>query len=355
VGVVCLVAIVLFTLRPAGAQVGGGGADETDCFAAFQSIPAPNAPVGRPSGVACADQDGTCGDANPSLGYCGFSVGVIFNSTSFASCTPTDLPADGFLIPYSGAANDDHPKHVAGFEPLQIFAENNLPLTPVDTNVASGMSSVTVPLDIRFTSKGPKFRKTTITLQPTTCTTPLQNGKCSSGERDGDKFKLVCSPAIDPMTGDPISPCTGISSTFQQIQEHIFDRKCATPACHGSTQSFHDLCLVDSCDAGTRSAHTDLVGVVPHNFAASADGLLRVAAGSPAQSFLLKKVRGELDSPDPMFGKDAYGKRMPYHNPANDRPRKKLGKAEVQLITDWIAAGAPATGFVATTAAGACP
>jgi hypothetical protein len=155
------------------------------------------------------------------------------------------------------------------------------------------------------------------------------------------------------MTGQKISPCTGIAGTFQQMQEHIFDRKCSSQAtCHGSPTSLHDLCLAPSCSAGTRSAYTDLVGVAPHNFEASADGLLRVQAGNPDNSLLMRKILGDLDSAT--FGPDAYGKRMPFHDPANDRARKKLGSAEVQLISDWILSGAPASGFVTTTAKGAC-
>jgi len=280
---------------------------------------------------------------------------VSFNSTGFAPCAPTDLPVGGFLVPYStalGADFDNHPKHNQDFEAFQMFADDNLPFSAAMTDQASGFSDVTVPMKIAFTSKGPKFKTSKITMAPIMCTTALDVDKCEAGLKDKDKFNLVCTPAVD-MAGDAISACTGITGTFQQIQEHIFDRKCSNqPTCHGSVTSEHDLCLFPSCNAGTRSAHTDLVGVIPHNFAANDDGLLRVQAGNPGNSFIMRKILGQLDSP--VSGDDAYGKRMPFHDPSDDRSRKKLGSAEVQLISDWILAGAPATGFVATTAKGAC-
>ena len=345
--------LVIGQVAAAAGQVApGGGSADTDCLVTYDSIPAP-VPASKPTHVQCADQDASCdGDPNR-LGYCRFQLQVSFNSTGFAGCSPANLPAGGFLIPFSGAANDDHPKHIADFEVFQQFAQDSLPLTAVKTNVMSGFSDVTIPLTITFASSGPKFKKTTVTMQPTMCTNALILGKCESGLKDKDKFKLNCTPAIDGMTGKPVSPCTGISGTFQQMQEHIFDRKCSAQAsCHGSPTSFHDLCLAPSCSAGTRSAYTDLVGITPHNSAALMDGLKRVDPGIPANSLLIHKILGELDSPN--FGPDQYGKRMPYNDPAHDRARKKLSSGEVQLISDWITAGAPATGFVSTSAKGAC-
>jgi hypothetical protein len=332
--------------------VPGGGSDDTDCFVTYDSIPSPNLPKSKPKHLRCADQDVACGDADPRLGYCEFQLQVEFNSTGFAPCTPIDMPAGSFLIPYSGATNDDHPKHIADFEFFQQFAEDNLPLTSAMTDVASGFRTVTVPMTIAFTSRGPKFKTSKVAMRPTACSLPLVNGRCNA-LKDKDTFKIMCTPAVDAMTGERISPCTGVTGTFQQIQEHIFDRKCSNQAtCHGSVTSEHDLCLAPSCSAGTRSAYTDLVGVMPHNFAAASDGLLRVQAGNPQNSLIVRKILGQLDSPN--FGDAAYGRRMPFHNPANDRKRKKLSKPEVQLISDWILQGAPAAGFVATTAKGAC-
>jgi hypothetical protein len=348
----------LLVSGPVGAQVvEGGGPKSTDCFVTYDSIPTANYPSANPRHVRCADQDVSCGDADARLGYCQFQLRLTLNSDNFAGCSPTNLPTGGFLIPFSGPMNDDHPKNVADFEVFQQFAEDQLPLTPADSNIMSAFSDVTVPMQIAFTGNGPMFRTTTITMHPTMCTVPLNaNGKCvSPGIKDVDTFNLTCTPPLDPMTGAKISPCTSITSTFQQIQEHILDRKCSTQAsCHGSAIPPHDLCLRSSCNAGTRSAYTDLVGVAPANFFANEDGLKRVDPGDPGNSLIVHKINGGAQLNSPVSGPLAYGVRMPFNNPAIDRARPKLSHGEIKLITDWIMAGAPQTGFVATTAAGAC-
>ncbi len=328
--------------------IGGGGPTSTDCWVSFDSVPSPNYPPSRPRGVRCADQDSACGDADPALGRCRFSVQIALNSTAFPGCSPSDFPASSFAIPYTGPSNDDHPKHIPDFEPLQLFADGQLPLTSSDTDKLSGFQPVTVTLPIRFTSSGPRYRPATLTLQTTLCQIPLFSGRCPSGQLgDRDKFKLLCTPPLDPMSAQPVSPCSGIASTFQQIQEHIFDRKCSTLAtCHGSVEPSHDLCLKPSC--GARSAYTDLVGVSPHNFAAASDGLKRVEPGNLEQSLLYRKVLGGRQLNSPMFGSGAYGLRMPFHNPAADRARPRLTAGEIRLLRDWILAGAPAMGFISS-------
>lgn len=347
--------IVLLSVAALQAQViGGGGPKNTDCWMTFASVPAANKPAARPSRVECADQDVACGDANPALGYCTFDVQMAFNSTSgFPFCAPTSAPATGFRIPYSGPGNDDHPKHVDDFEPLLAFAEDQLPLSASQTDRLSGFKPVTVPLAIVTTASGPRFRASTVKLEPLLCAAGLlSTGKCPPGvDRDADSFKLVCTIPKDPVTKAKISPCTGIASTFQQIQEHIFDRKCSNQAtCHGSTDPAHDLCLKPSC--GGRSAYTDLVGVDPHNLLAADDGLKRVVPGDLSGSLLYRKIKGGSLLNSPAAGLSAYGFRMPYHNPTADRARPKLSQGEIRLIENWILAGAPQTGFI--NSPGAC-
>jgi hypothetical protein len=349
-----------------GAQtVGGGGLKATDCWMTFASTPAPNFPPRRPTQVRCPDQDVACGDESPKLGYCSFRLAIIFNDSHFApECVPLDLPGpDGFLIPFSGAANDDQPKHIPDFEVFEDFAQNTLPVTADMTDVASSLSSVTVPMQILFTSRGPMFRTTTLQMHPTLCSVPLVNGRCPPGAaRDIDTFNLTCTPATDPVTRAKISPCTGIASTFQQIQEHIFDRKCSNlAACHGSMMA-GNLCLKDPtqpCDGGSRTTYTDLLGQTPTNFYASSDGLKRVDAdgatsGDPANSLIVHKINGARQLDSPSGGKAAYGVRMPFNDPLQRKLRRQLSRGEIQLISDWIQAGAPSSGFVATPALGAC-
>lgn len=346
--VLCVFSMVALSAPVAAQVVGGGGPTATDCWVTFDSIPAPNRPASRPNSVRCRDQDSSCGDADPALGQCQFSVQIALNSTGFAGCSPSDFPASSFAIPYTGPQNDDHPKHVPDFEPLQQFADGQLPLTSTDVDRLSGYHPVTVTLPIRFTSRGPRFLKMTLPLDTTICEIPLLGGRCPSGQAgDKDRFKLVCDPPVDPITSQPVSPCTGVTSTFQQIQEHIFDRKCSNLAsCHGSVEPTHDLCLKPSC--GARSAYTDLVNATPHNFPAANDGLKRVDPNNPDNSLLYRKVLGgsQLDSPN--FGSGAYGLRMPLHNPASDRARPRLTSGEIRLLRDWILSGAPQTGFISS-------
>ncbi len=349
----------------AGAQtVGGGGTKAADCWVTFWSTPAPNFPASRTKHVKCADQDTMCGDANTRLGYCSYQLQLTLNDSYYGpGCAPTDLTTFNFLIPYSGATNDEHPKHNEEFEPFQTFVQDNLP-TAAMTDVTK-VGSVTVPMPVSFSPKGPTFKSTTVQMHPTMCSVPLINGKCPPGAlKDLNTFNLTCTPAVDSMTGAKISPCTGISSTFQQIQEHIFDRKCSNlAACHGSMMQ-GNLCLKDPsqpCDGATRTTYTDLVGKDPTNAVAALDLLKRVDAdgvtsGDPANSLLVHKIKGGVQLSNKAGVRNQYGIQMPYSNPTlgTGRIRPKLSRGEIQLISDWIQAGAPGTGFVTTTAAGAC-
>src|SRR5262249_4107180 len=149
---------------------------------------------------------------------------------------------------------------------------------------------------------------------------------CPTQPLDGDKFKLTCLPPTDP------DACIGadgtpLSGTFQQIQEHIFDRKCSNvSACHNP--GLANLCLRNDCGGG-RASYTDLLGQDPTNFAARNDGLKRVDAdgistGNAANSLIVHKLNGasQLNSLSGSVG--AYGFRMPYNNPAIDKKRPKL-------------------------------
>ncbi len=347
-----VLALVAVASTTRAQMIGGGGPASTDCWVTLSSMPSPNRPTSKPSYVQCADQDVTCGDQNPALGYCQFQAQLSLNtSTGFPLCAPTD--AMGFNIPYSGPTNDDHPKHINDFEVLQQFGEGNMPLSSTDLDKLSGFKSIGVRLGVSLSGK-PHFINTTLKLQPTVCTSGLlTDGKCPPGfAKDSDTFKFVCTAPVD-MTGAKISPCSGIASTFQQIQEHIFDRKCSNMAtCHGSADPAHDLCLKPIC--GARSAYTDLVGVTPHNFFASTDGLKRVDPTNLSNSLLWRKLKGGSLLNNTTFGTSAYGFRMPYHNPSADRARPKLTGGEIKLIEQWILAGAPQTGFIATTFSGAC-
>src|SRR5262249_16937585 len=151
-------------------------------------------------------------------------------------CTPAALAGHDLLIPYMEPENDDHPKHQDDLQVFQNFIDAQLPTITSGSrhDVASGFHNVTVPLSIGFTRSGPVFRTTTGIVQTTACPVRIHGETfCPTTPKDVDKFKLTCKPPLDPMTERPVSACTGadgnpISGTFQQIQEHIFDRKCSS-------------------------------------------------------------------------------------------------------------------------------
>jgi len=357
-----LTGLMMLLPLAAAAEVEGGGALGTDCWVTFDSVPAANYPVKRPTSIKCADQDSMCGDADSRIGYCGYSVTLNLNSSHFPPrCTPTDLSSDQFLIPYTEPANDDHPKHDDDWQPFQTFVENSGLSQATgsgmgQTDISSPASPVTVPLSISFTAKGPVFRATTLTMHTTLCPVGIKGETlCPTSPNDVDNFKLTCTPPIDPMTGKAMSACIGadgnpLSGTFQQIQEQIFDRKCSNiSACHNPGPP--NLCLRTAC--GMQAAYTDLYDHFVTNVAANADGLKRVDPGNAANSLIVHKVNGGTQLNSPTFGTGAYGLRMPYNNPTIGKIRPKLTHSEIQMITDWISAGAPMTGFV-SNAVGAC-
>lgn len=120
--------------------------------------------------------------------------------------------------------------------------------------------------------------------------------------------------------GDP-KDCQA-TDTFDQIQRRIFGPKgCRVETCHGSAKS-------GGLDLRLDAAYESLVGVA----ATGAPGALRVAPGKSAESFLVRKLAGALESSE--------GNRMP----SVGTPLRAL---ELDLIRAWIDAGAPATGTVA--------
>lgn len=139
--------------------------------------------------------------------------------------------------------------------------------------------------------------------------------------------------SVDTSQPDDTSS-TQVASTWGRIQKTILTPSCATSGCHaagssGATQSGLTL------DAA--HAYASMVGVVPVNGAARADGMLRVNPSLPDKSFLFWKLRFM----EPPTGKD-YGAPMPSTN-------IPLTNGQVEYIRRWIAAGAPATGEVADT------
>lgn len=117
----------------------------------------------------------------------------------------------------------------------------------------------------------------------------------------------------------PSPTATPTLSQFGEIQTTIFNTTCTDAFCHDAQGMSGGLVLIEGQSYG------NLVSVPPQNAAALQAGLLRVDPGHPENSFLIVKLEG----PTP-----AEGSQMPFG-------KTPLSAAQIQLISDWIAAGAP--------------
>jgi hypothetical protein len=103
-------------------------------------------------------------------------------------------------------------------------------------------------------------------------------------------------------SGDTLSTGSGTPSIgpFATVQQEIFDQSCNSSSCHSATTQAGGLSLA----AG--QAYDQLVGAEPQNAAATFAGLKRVVPSSEADSFLLRKLSGDLQpgegSPMPIGG-----------------------------------------------------
>ncbi|MEO6029562.1 MAG: hypothetical protein ABIR79_22075 [Candidatus Binatia bacterium] len=297
----------LATAIPASALTPGGGSSLTDCLAEFGGSPA-NYPASRPRELKCTDNDPACDD-DPTPGICQFRTEVCLNVTdpNLPSCAPRAL--ETYFV--ENEQPDTNPKHDFDFQTLEDQLNFLvLPLEATDLNVCSGEVQMSVRLPIQPSRTGGRFRRGKKQIESTLA------GDVSV--RDEDKLKMTCVPGKDTL------PCDGVTSTFQQIQRQIFTPTCAIPTCHNVAQGEHQMSLAEG------EAYASLVGVTPANFVASGAGLKRVDPGNPDNSFLLKKLQGDLV--------DGEGAPMP-------KDLKKLHHINLDLIEEWIAAGAPETGF----------
>jgi len=111
--------------------------------------------------------------------------------------------------------------------------------------------------------------------------------------------------------------CT-VPPSFAAVQQ-IFTAHCLASGCHIGNFPANDMSLEEGM------AYEDTVGVAPFNPFAEGEGLLRVDPGAPDNSYLFLKVATALEP--------TLGSRMPlFADPLSD--------VEIQLIRDWIAAGA---------------
>lgn len=305
---VLAVVVSLLIAAPAAALTPGGGSATSDCLAELGGTPA-NQPPAHPREIRCTDNDPTC-DEDPTLGICRFHVDMCLNvgDPHLPSCTPQALDAI-FIV---NEQPDTNPKHDFDLQALEDDLNFLvLPLDATDVDVCSDDVQMNVRLPIQPSRIGGRFRRGRKTIDSTVSGT--------ADVRDDDRFTMTCVPAKDT------TPCDGVTSTFAQIQRQIFTPTCALPTCHNAVQGEHQMSLADG------EAYANLVGVAPANTVANNAGLLRVDPGHPDNSFILRKLRGELV--------DGEGVRMP-------KDLKPLHHLHIDLIETWIAAGAPDSGFV---------
>lgn len=287
---------------PGKARIAG-----TECFSRFEGT-LPNAPPDRPRRIRCVDGDPAC-DVDQRPGQCAVRVSVRLNVTGpdAAPCSPADLTA----YRVRNYEPDTHPRHDFDFAALDAEVSGILPLDAVDEDVPSRGVSIGLPLAVVPTEGSARWRRRWKRLRTRVDAT--------GGRFDVDTRKIVCVP------NGASSPCDGIAGTFDQIQKHVFSRRCAVPTCHTTATEEHQLVLREG------DAFSSLVGVPPANPQARATGKLRVEPGDPANSFLMDKLHGDLEPGE--------GERMPFG-------LRRIHRGFAELIQDWIAAGAPEQGFV---------
>ncbi len=113
--------------------------------------------------------------------------------------------------------------------------------------------------------------------------------------------------------GQPVAPAPPANTDFQQIQDTVFTPICT--ACHAGAAAPRGLRL----DAA--NSYAMLVNVA----SVEVPALLRVNPGNPDDSYLVHKIEGTA----------AVGARMPLGGPP-------LPQDRIDLVRQWIAAGAPA-------------
>lgn len=117
-------------------------------------------------------------------------------------------------------------------------------------------------------------------------------------------------------------------TSFQRLQTEVFDKSCAFTACHAvGNSSGSGLVLTGS------GVHGRLVGTLPTNSVARADGLKLVAAGKPDSSLLWHKLNGWLAG----HHQHNYGVNMP-------QAGLSLSVEQLTFVRQWIEQGALSTG-----------
>ncbi|NUN14213.1 MAG: hypothetical protein HUU55_11315 [Myxococcales bacterium] len=132
------------------------------------------------------------------------------------------------------------------------------------------------------------------------------------------------SSVHDVTNADELQTCVPTGPTFSVIYDKVIKLSCVFASCHGAAPAKKNGYL----DLRKDVAWESMVGKLATNPAAAAQGLQLVDPCLPDQSFLVLKL--EL----PEGGDPEYGGPMPKVNGGG------LPSETIQLVKDWIAAGA---------------
>lgn len=296
--------------------VSGGGSRTSDCLAVFSAHA--NRPARRPRHIRCTDGD-PCDADGMANGQCVFPVAACINSTLVRRCSLTGVET----LTIEHAEDNGDPDFDPDFQALQARIDADLAFP------SSAANRCTLPATIQVPIRG-----------------PFRNNRCKKGKKrirmravstliderrvrvDRDDFKLTCVPS--PLG---CSPRQFFASTFDRVQRQILNQTCAVSACHDSQAVAGELLLE------TGASHANLVGITPSNGPAGNAGWHRIAVPTPGtgdleRSYLLHKIAGDLPA--------GFGARMPLGG-------RKLDRTLIDVITLWIAAGAPEDGWVPGT------
>lgn len=208
---------------------------------------------------------------------------------------------------------DETPPQFAGIEAAVPAASTGVTLSwsPATDDVAPA-SKIRYRAYIAMTPGGQDFSTPTAESEPG-ATEMLVTGLTA----ETDYHAVVRAvDALDNEEGNTVERAvtTGAAVSFSADVQPIFDASCGDNACHGGVAPAEGL------DLSPGTAYAALVGIA----ASQCANRLRVAAGDPDSSYLIDKLRGvDLCS----------GTRMPKGAP--------LPGAQIQLIVDWVAQGAP--------------
>lgn len=303
--------------------VGGGGSSRVDCLSAFDA--AVNTPATKPRNIRCADGDPSCDLDGVVNGVCNFQVSVCANSTF----NPTACTLNGVrLITVEHAVDDGSPKFDPEFQALQTRINSDIaPYPNEDGDACTTATNFFVAIKGPFKNDKCKRNKKQIRL----VTESTMAAGMGTILVDKDKIDLVCDP---PVGG--CDPGVLFSGTYERVQRQIFNQSCAVSGCHDSNGFFDAGNLLLEASAFP----TNLIDRTPTNAAAAALGWKRVtqidgSTGDPATSFIVHKLTGDFPGP-------GFGDRMP-------KGRPKLDATLIDVLTLWIQAGAPETGWVPGT------